>query len=65
MDCVADALANYLRSLAKGEARIIEPISWVSGEIRHGVEWHPFVSRGTTPPKESQEAVSLPTESYD
>jgi len=65
MDCIADALADYLRSFAEGQARTIEPISWVSGEVRRGVEWHPFVSRGTTLPKERQDAGSLPTESFD
>ena len=65
MDYAADALADYLRSFAKGEGQILEPISWVSGEIRRGVESHPFVSRGTTLPKESHDAPSRPTENYD
>ena len=65
MDLVVEALANHLCALAAGKDRIVEPVSWVAGEVRRGVEWHPFVSRGTSLPKESQGAASLPTETYD
>ena len=65
MDFLVDALADYLRSLAEGKARIIEPISWVSGEVKRGVEWHPFVRRGTSLPEESEKTPRLPTETYD
>jgi creatinine amidohydrolase len=65
IDLVVEALANHLRALAVGTDRIVEPVSWVAGEVKRGVEWHPFVSRGTSLPKESQAAPSLPTETYD
>ena len=65
MDFIVDALADYLRSLVEGKARIVEPVSWVSGAVKWGVEWHPFVSRGTSLPEESEDASSLPTETYD
>jgi len=65
MDLVVEALADYLRALAAGTDRIVEPVSWVAGEVKRGVEWHPFVSRGTSLPKESQTTPSLPTETYD
>jgi creatinine amidohydrolase len=62
---VVEALANHLHALAAGTDRIVEPVSWVAGEVKRGVEWHPFVNRGTSLPKESQTAPSLPTETYD
>ena len=65
MDLVVEALADHLRALAAGTDRIVEPVSWVAGEVRRGVEWHPFVSRGTSLPKETEGAASLPTETYD
>jgi creatinine amidohydrolase len=65
LDAVVEALASYLRSLAGGEAPVVEPVSWVSGELKRGVEWHPFVSRGTPLPAEGPSAVSLPTETYE
>lgn len=65
MDLVVETLADYLRALAVGTDRIVEPVSWVAGEAKRGVEWHPFVSRGTSLPAESQGAPSLPTETYD
>ncbi|RPI02312.1 MAG: creatininase family protein [Zetaproteobacteria bacterium] len=65
MDLVVEALADYLRALAAGTDRIVEPVSWVAGEVRRGVEWHPFVRRGTALPNEGQDAASLPTEPYD
>lgn len=65
LDLVVEALATYLRALAVGTARVVEPVSWVAGEVKRGVEWHPFVSRGTSLPKERHDAVNLPTETYD
>jgi len=65
MDRVVEALANHLRALAAGTEGIVEPVSWVAGEVKRGIEWHPFVGRGTGLPKESQTATSLPTETYD
>jgi len=65
IDLVVEALANHLRALAAGTDRIVEPVSWVAGEVKRGVEWHPFVRRGTSLPKESQSAPSLPTETYE
>ena len=65
MDLVVEALADYLRALAAGADRIVEPVSWVAGEVKRGAEWHPFVSRGASLPEESPNAASLPTETYD
>jgi hypothetical protein len=65
LDLVVEALATYLRALAAGTAPIVEPVSWVAGEVKRGVEWHPFVGRGTSLPQENQGAPSLPTETYD
>jgi creatinine amidohydrolase len=65
MDLVVDALADYLRTLGAGTDRVLEPVSWVAGEVKRGVEWHPFVSRGTSLPAESRTATSLPTERYE
>jgi creatinine amidohydrolase len=65
MNAVVDALAAYLRSFTKGKAPAVEPVSWVSGDVKRGIEWHPFVSRGTALPAESEHAVSLPTETYE
>jgi creatinine amidohydrolase len=65
MDAVVDGLANYLRAFAEGRAPAIEPVSWVSGEVKRGVEWHPFVSRGTSLAGEGESACSLPTETYE
>lgn len=65
MDLAVEALADYLRALAAGTDRIVEPVSWVAGEVKRGVEWHPFVGRGASLPKESPSAPSLPTETYD
>jgi len=65
MGLIVEALADHLRALAAGTDRSVEPVSWVAGEVKRGVEWHPFVSRGTSLPKEGQGAPSLPTETYD
>jgi creatinine amidohydrolase len=65
LDLVVEALATYLRALAAGTAPIVEPVSWVAGEVKRGVEWHPFVGRGTSLPQERQGAPSLPTETYE
>jgi len=65
LDLITGALADYLRAFAEGRDRIIEPVSWVSGEVKRGVAWHPFVSRGTPLSDESQNASSLPTETYE
>jgi creatinine amidohydrolase len=65
IDLIVGALVKHLRALAAGTDRIVEPVSWVAGEVKRGVEWHPFVSRGTSLPKESNSAPSLPTETYD
>jgi creatinine amidohydrolase/Fe(II)-dependent formamide hydrolase-like protein len=65
MDLVVEALASYLRALAAGTDRMVAPVSWVAGEVKRGFEWHPFVSRGTSLPQESQGAPSLPTETYE
>jgi len=65
LDCVVDQLAAYLRAFAEGSAPTIEPVIWASGEVKRGVGWHPFVSRGTSLPSESKNAVSLPTETYE
>lgn len=65
LDLVVEALAPYLRALAAGTAPIVEPVSWVAGEVKRGVEWHPFVSRGTVLPQENHGAPSLPTETYE
>ena len=65
MEFAVEALADYLRAFAEGTARTVEPVSWVAGELKRGVAWHPFVSRGTPLPDESENAPSLPTETYD
>lgn len=65
LDLVVEALVTYLRALAAGKAPVVEPISWVAGEIKRGVEWHPFVRRGVSLPQERQGAPSLPTETYE
>ena len=65
MDSVVDALADYLRALDEGRARPLAPVSWVAGEVKRGVEWHPFVSRGSALPAEAENASSLPTERYE
>jgi creatinine amidohydrolase len=65
LDAIVEGLAAYLRSFAGGKAPAVEPVSWVSGDVKRGVEWHPFVSRGTPLPAESTNAVSLPTETYE
>jgi creatinine amidohydrolase len=65
MDAVVDALAAYLEEFAEGKAPAVEPLSWVSGEVKRGIEWHPFVGRGTALPTEREDAVSLPTETYE
>lgn len=65
MDLVVEALAKHLRAVAAGTDRMIEPVSWVAGDVKRGVDWHPFVGRGTSLPKESNGAPSLPTETYD
>ena len=65
VDLVVKALADHLRALAAGADRSVEPVSWVAGEVKRGVEWHPFVSRGTSLPRESPGVASLPTETYE
>jgi len=65
MDAVVEALADYLRAFAAGRAAAVEPVSWVSGEVKRGIEWHPFVSRGTPLAGEGKSACSLPTETYE
>jgi len=65
MDAVVRGLAAYLGEFAEGKVPAVEPVSWVSGEVKRGIEWHPFVSRGTALPAESGHAVSLPTETYE
>jgi creatinine amidohydrolase len=65
MEAVVEALAAYLRAFAAGKVAAIEPVSWVSGDVKRGIEWHPFMSRGTHLPAEPRNAVSLPTEAYE
>jgi creatinine amidohydrolase len=65
MDLAVESLAEYLRALAAGTDRLVEPVSWVAGEVKRGVEWHPFVGRGASLPAERHDAPSLPTETYD
>jgi len=65
LDAVVDAMASYLCAFAAGRAPAIEAVSWVSGEVKRGIEWHPFVSRGTPLAGEGEAARSLPTETYE
>lgn len=65
MDLIVEALASHLHALAAGTDRIVEPVSWVAGEVKRGSGWHPFVTRGSSLPNENPTAASLPTETYD
>jgi creatinine amidohydrolase len=65
LEAAAARLADHLHAFAEGTAAEVPPVSWVSGEVKRGLEWHPFVSRGTTLAGESDTVPSLPTERYD